>query len=268
MILDDIPWYIRAMNLPGQGPVLVGQRGGQSSLLLGGIFKLMKSGTKVMPEERIVGLSYINLFEFVLADVTGDGAREIVAISSANRLYVVRPNGTVLWISDDFYGGTSRYIGEDYDQVGGREGRVGLDLNSTPSSDVIGKEGSGKRIYIPSRMIATDVNNDGITDVVVNKNLHFARWMENTKKVKSSEIHAMAWNGIALSPVWQTRKIDGYVPDFQLLSLPDRENRAKLLVGLALSTGWTDTFTEGESTILTYDIELAGEKTAAEETKD
>ncbi|MEN8232684.1 MAG: FG-GAP-like repeat-containing protein [Thermodesulfobacteriota bacterium] len=264
MVLDDLPWYIRALDIPGEGPVLLGQRGGQDRLLRSGIFKLMKSGTKVMPEERIIMPDYSNLFEFALADVTGDGAREIVAISRANRLYVVRPNGSVLWISDDFYGGTSRYIGEDYELTG----RAGLDLDSTPSSDVIGKEGSGKRKYIPSRMIAMDVNNDGITDVVVNKNLHFARWMENTKKVKSSEIHAMAWNGIALSPIWQTKKIDGYVPDFQLLPMPDRENRAKLLVGLALSTGWTDTFTEGESTILTYDIELAGEKTAAEETKD
>jgi len=200
--------------------------------------------------------------------VTGDGAREIIAISSADRLYVVRPNGSVLWISDDFYGGASRYIGEDYDQVGGREGRVGLDLNSATSSDVIGEEGSGKRIYIPSRIIAMDVNNDGITDVVVNKNLQYTRWLENTKQVKSSEIHAMVWNGIALSPIWQTKKIAGYVPDFQLLPLPDRENSAKLFVGLALSTGWTGVFTEGESTILTYNIELAGEKAAAEEPKN
>jgi hypothetical protein len=222
----------------------------------------------VLQEERIIGLNYINLFEFVLADVTGDGAREIIAISSADRLYVVRPNGSVLWISADFYGATNRYIGEDYDQVGGREGRVGLDLDSGPSSDAIGNEGSGKRIYIPSRIIAMDVNNDGITDVVVNKNIQYTRWLENTKQVKSSEIQAMVWNGIALSPIWQTKKIDGYVPDIQFLPLPDRENRAKLFVGLALATGWKGAFTEGESTILTYDIELVGEKEAAEEVKD
>ena len=268
MVLDDIPWYIRAMDIPGEGPALVGQRGGQSSLLLGGIFKLIKSGTKVLQEERIIGLNYINLFEFVLADVTGDGAREIIAISSADRLYVVRPNGSVLWVSADFYGAANRYIGEDYDQVGGREGRVGLDIDSGPSSDAIGNEGSGKRIYIPSRIIAMDVNNDGITDVVVNKNIQYTRWLENTKQVKSSEIQAMAWNGIALSPIWQTKKIDGYVPDIQFLPLPDRENRAKLFVGLALATGWTGAFTEGESIILTYDIELAGEKAAAEEPKN
>ena len=163
IILDDIPWYIRVMDIPGEGAALVGQRGSQDSLLVAGIFKLMKNGSKVMPAERIVMPDYVNLFEFVLADVTGNGKHEIVAISRADRLYVIRPNGSVLWVSDENYSGTSRYIGEDYDSVG----RVGLDINSTPTNEIIGSEGSGKRKYIPTRMITMDVNNDGITDVVV-----------------------------------------------------------------------------------------------------
>jgi len=269
MILDDLPWYIRTLDIPGEGIVLAGQRGGQDSLLLPGIFKLMKNDTKVIPEERIVMPDYINLFEFVMGDITGDGAREIIAISRADRLYIIRPNGYVLWVSDDYYGGTSRYIGEDYDQVGGREGRVGLDIDSMPSSDVIGMEGSGKRIFIPSRMVIMDVNNDGINDVVVNKNLSTAsRHVEGYKRYKSGELHAMTWNGIGLGGIWQTKKIDGYIPDFQFLPLPGEKNRAKLFVGLVLSRGWTSSFTKGESTILTYDIELAEEKPAAEEAKN
>ena len=113
-----------------------------------------------------------------------------------------------------------------------------------------------------------DVNKDGISDVVVTKNISYVRHLENFKAVKSSEIHAMSWNGIALSGIWQTRKIDGYVPDFQFLPVQDKENMAKLFVGLELSRGWTGTFTKGESTILTYDIELAGEKEAQEEEKN
>jgi hypothetical protein len=130
-------------------------------------------------------------------------------------------------------------------------------------------EGSGKRIYIPSRMIIMDVNNDGLTDVVVNKNLSNAsRHVEGYKRFTSSELHAMTWNGIGLGGIWQTQKIDGYIPDFQFLPLPDKEKSAKLFVGLVLSRGWTGDITGRESTILTYDIELAGEKKAAEETKD
>ena len=265
MTLDDISWYIRVLDIPGEGRVLAGQRGGQDSLLLAGIFRLMKAGDKVQPEERIVMPDYVNLFEFALADVTGNGALEIVAISSADRLYVIRPDGTVLWVSEEYYGGTSRYIGEDYDLVG----RVGLDINSTPSSQVIGREGSGKRIYIPSRIMVMDVNGDGRDDVIVNKNLSYAsRHVENYKSFKTSEIYALTWNGIALGGIWQTKKIDGYIPDFCFLAMPDPGNRAKLFVGLVLSTGWTSSFTGGESTVLMYDVELAGEKEAGEASKN
>ena len=264
-VLDDVPWYIRVLDIPGEGRVLAGQRGGRDSLLLAGVFRLMISGSTVIPQDRIVMPDSINLFEFALADVTGDGAREIVAISRADRLYVVRPNGSVLWVSEEYYGGTSRYIGEDYDLVG----RVGIDIDSQPSSDVIGKESSGKRIYIPSRMIVMDVNGDGRDDVIVNKNLSYAsRHVEGYKRFKSSEIYAMTWNGIALSEIWQTKKIDGYIPDFRFLPMPEKANRAKLFVGLVLSTGWTSSFTGGESTILMYDVELAENKASGEEAEN
>jgi hypothetical protein len=265
IVLDNIPWYIRVLNIPGEGPVLLGQRGGQSSLLLAGIYRLMKSGTTVQPEQRLVMPDYVNLFEFVLADVNQDGAHEVVAINRADRLYVVRPDGSVLWVSEDYYGGTSRYIGEDYDLVG----RVGIDIDSGDSSDAIGMEGSGKRIYIPSRLIVMDVNGDGKDDVIVNRNLSYAsRHVENYKRFKSSEIHAMSWNGIALAQIWQTKKIDGYIPDFQFLRLPDQQNRAKIFVGLVLSTGWTSSFTGGESTMLMYEVDLAGEKAPDEQPEE
>jgi len=260
LVLEDIPWYIRVLEIPGEGRVLIGQRGGQDSLLLAGIFRLMRNGSKVMPQERIVMPDYVNLFEFALADVTGNGAREIIGISSADRLYVVRPDSSVLWVSDEFYGGTKRYIGEDYDLVG----RQAQDMNSTPSWDVIGKEGSGKRIYIPSRIMIMDVNGDGRDDVIINKNLSNAsRHIEKFKRFKTSQIYALTWNGIALGEIWQTKKIDGYIPDFSFLTLPAHEKTAKLFVGLVLSTGWTSSLTGGESTVLMYDVELAGEKQAA-----
>jgi TolB-like protein len=260
MVVEDIPWYIRVIDIPGEGKTFIGQRGGQDSLLLAGIFKLMKSDTTVQPEERIVMPDYVNLFDFSLADVDGDGRLEIVAINRADRLYVIRPDGSVLWVSEEFYGGTSRYIGEDYDLVG----RKGLDINSTPSWDVTGKEGSGKRIYIPSRIVIMDTNGDGRDDVVLNKNLSYAsRHVENYKNFKTSQIYALSWNGIALGEIWQTRKIDGYIPDFQFLRDPEGENRAQLFVGLVLSTGWTSSFTGGESTMLMYDLELAGKNKEA-----
>jgi hypothetical protein len=265
VILNDIPWYIRVINIPGEGHTLVGQRGGQTSLLLAGIFRLMQTGTTVQPEGRLAMPDYVNLFDFALADINRDNVNEIIGINTANRIYVVRPDGSVLWVSDDYYGGTSRYIGEEYDLVG----RTGLDVNSEHSSTVIGKEGSGKRIYIPSRIVVMDVNRDGQDDIIVNQNpASFSRHIENYKRFKSGEIFALGWNGVGLTEIWQTQKIDGYIPDFALLPVPDQENRAKLFVGLALASGWTSSFTGGESTLVMYNIELAEKNNSQTQTQN
>jgi TolB-like protein len=258
IILDDVPWYIRTMQIPGKGIVLVGQRGGNDSVLVAGIFRLMRNGKKLQPQERLIMPNYVNLFDFSMADITGDGNIEIVGISRADRMYVVRSDGSVLWVSDNYYSGTRRYIGEAYEQFQ----RKGLDINSTPDYDVIGKEGSGKRIYIPSRMIVMDVNHDGKDDIIVNRNVSTAsRVIENFRRYKTSEIHGLSWNGIGLAEIWQTKKIDGYIPDFQFLRMVDNDNTAQLYVGLVLRTsGWSSAFIDGDSTILMYNVELAGEK--------
>ena len=150
--------------------------------------------------------------------------------------------------------------GVDFDPLQQLVGREGLDLDSTHASNVdTNKESSGKRIYIPSRIIILDANNDGIDDIVVNKNLYYARYLQNYKEVKSSEIHAMTWNGLGMVDIWHTSKIDGYTPDFQLLQVKG-EKKAQLFVGVALSGGWAGSLGKSESTLLTYDIELSGEK--------
>jgi hypothetical protein len=257
-ILKDVPWYIRTVQMPGEGLILVGQRGGNDSVLVAGIFRLMRNGKKLQPQERLVMPNYVNLFDFAMADVTGDGNIEIVGISSADRMYVVRSDGSVLWVSDNYYSGTRRYIGEDYELYKMK----GLDINSTPDYDVIGKEGGGKRIYIPSRMIVMDVNHDGRDDIIVNRNVSTNfRVAENFKRYKTGEIHGLTWNGIGLTEIWQTKKIDGYIPDFQFLRMVGDDNTAQLYVGLVLRTsGWSSAFIDGDSTILMYNVELAEEE--------
>jgi TolB-like protein len=260
IILDDVPWYIRTVKLPGEGLTLVGQRGGNDSVLRAGIFRLMRSGKRLQPQERLVMPNYVNLFDFVMADVTGDGNIEIVGISIADRIYVVRRDGRQLWVSDNYYSGTRRFIGEAFEQK--KVAQFEYNIDTAPSYEVIGKEDSGKRIYIPSRMIVMDINKDGKDDIIVNRNVSTAsRVMQNFKRYKSGEVHALTWNGIGMTEIWKTKKIDGYIPDFQFLSMPDKDNAAQLYVGLVLRTsGWSSALIDGDSTLLMYDLELATEK--------
>lgn len=239
-IFQGARWYVRAMPVPGEGMVLAGQQADASKAVAPGIFRLDVTNAALKSGSRMDVPASVNLFEFTIADLDNDGSREIIAIDQYDRLQVLRAGGTVLWKSDEFYGGTTRFIG-------GAEG-FGAGKGSA-------QEGSS-RIYIPSRIIVYDVNGDGQQDIIINKNLSTSsRLFENMKNYPSGEIHALSWNGIALSELWRTKKIDGYIVDYLLRPAADKKS-AELLVGLVLGSGASDLFADQTSTMLIYQLDF------------
>jgi TolB-like protein len=240
-LFQDARWYIRAMPIPGEGMVLAGQRAGSNKAVDPGIFRLDQGNKDLKAGSAMEVPESVNLFDFTIADLDNDGSREIIAIDQYDRLKVMRSSGTVLWKSDEFYGGTTRYIG----------GTDAFGASKESSQD------SSARIYIPSRIITYDVNGDGQLDIIINKNLSTSsRLFTNMKNYPSGEIHALSWNGIALSELWRTRKIDGYIVDYLLRPNTDKKG-AELLVGLALNAGSLDMFSEQTSTMLIYQLDFS-----------
>ncbi len=241
-------WYVKPVALPGRGLVLVGQQSTINAPFMDGIFELSVAEGQLVKGERLPVPDGINVFSFALADLDGDGAIEVVAIDDNDRLSVLMAGGKQLWQSDDFFGGSLRY-------VGGRSAiqrRSGRDKN--PVIDQV--DASQDKTYIPSRIIIADINNDNLPDVVVNKNLSTAsRVLKNMKSYPSGEIHGLVWSGIGLSELWRTKKIDGYVAsyDFRQASGSDQ---ALLYVGLIMNSGWLDMLSAKESTVLIYPLEL------------
>ncbi|MFA6898677.1 MAG: VCBS repeat-containing protein [Desulfurivibrionaceae bacterium] len=239
-LFQDAKWYVRAMPVPGEGMVLAGQRSDSSKAVAAGIFHLNLSNGALKAGSPMEIPASVNLFEFTIADLDNDGSREIIAIDQYDRLQVLRSSGTVLWKSDEFYGGTTRFIG----------GTDGFGSGKASSQE------GATRIYIPSRIIVYDVNGDGKQDVIINKNLSSSsRLFENMKNYPSGEIHALSWNGIALSELWRTKKIDGYIVDYLLRPNADKKG-AELLVGLILGSSPLDLFSEQTSTMLIYQLDF------------
>lgn len=241
-LFKDARWYLRAMELPGEGMTLLGQRPAVSSPIMPGVFRLdllkgglVKGAAVQLPE-------WVNVFDFSIADLDNDGSKEIVAIDQFDRLIVAKQSGTTLWKSDDFFGGTNRFIG-------GRK-----PLEEQRADETGDYEG---RIYIPSRIVIADLNKDGIVDVLINKNLSSSsRLFKNMKNYPSGELHALTWNGIALTEIWRTRKIDGYIADY-LLRPDKKEPTAELLVGLVLRQGDMDLLSSKNSTVLMYNLDFS-----------
>jgi hypothetical protein len=247
-LFSKAPWYIRVSTLPGHGMSLIGQRTETSAAFRAGIFRLERQGNTLIPEEKIAVPDYINLFDFTMDDIDGDGSQDIIAISQTDILYVLRANGSLAWQSDDHFGGVTRY-------VGGEDDSKYSAIDTDRESDGIGMEEKSERVYIPTRIIATDLNGDGIKDVLVNKNLSTAsRLFKRIKNYPSGEIYGLTWDGLGLAELWRSRKINGYVADYQILPGKDG-NPATLFVAVILKSGWMGSFTTPESTVLMYTLQ-------------
>ena len=250
-LFKDARRFIRTIAIPDEGVILAGQRGDSRGAVSPGIFRMTVNNGNLELGARLPIPKIINLFNFSMADIDGDGQAEIVAIDDSDRLRVYRPGGKLLWKSDDHYGGTKNYIGDHGP------------AKTRPSV------GEAERIYVPSRIVVQDINNDGIQDVILNKNLSTSsRIFKKIKSYPSGEIHGLVWNGIGLAQLWRTRKIDGYVADCQLRlqDVPEGEKsgpdgpEAILYVGLVLRSGWMDIMTSDESAIIMYQLDFESEK--------
>lgn len=248
-LFDQERWYIRAMSLPGEGEVLCGQKSGITTFITPGITRLyygedgrLQTGTPVSVPPRL------NLFDFTFVDVDNDGLDEIITISQDDRLEVLNRGGKLLWRSDAYYGGTTRFLG-------GRN----------PEKDDPYIDDKTPRYYIPARLAIRDINLDGQPDIVVVKNISASsRLFANMRSFPAGEVHALTWDGVGMTELWRTRKIDGYVADLQLgkditIPPPEGSNEAakpgtELFVGVVLRSGGLNIMTATESTILIYPL--------------
>ncbi len=238
-IFTRAPWYLRTLLLDDGRTILIGQQADQTSALSPGIYEL-QTGAKLQIVRKLRLPGTINLFDFALADLDQDGRAEIITIDQKDRLRVLEPGGRTLWKSDEYFGGTTRYIGEDREDNDTRPG------------------GSNERIYLPSRIIVRDMNQDGRVDVIVNRNPETAtRAFRNLKDYPSGTIYCLTWNGMGLSELWRTRKISGYIADYQLLADPDSPDRYELFIGAGIGGNWLDYLASGRSTILFYQLDVA-----------
>ena len=239
-IFQDAKFHIRAMKVPGRGMTLVGQRMGINYPFAPGLYVMKLKKGSLEATEGIYVPKDVAIFDFSFIDLENDGRSEIVAIDQNDRLRVRTRNGKELWVSSDHFGGSRRF--------------VGTEVMEKVREDLVKPQ---ERHYIPSRLIPIDLNSDGIDDLVVNKNLSSAsRVIRNLRSYPSGELYGLGWNGIALAERWHTQKVDGYIVDYQIRPVNKDGTKVILYVGVILSRGIIEAFSENECTILMYQLDL------------
>ncbi|MDP2106422.1 MAG: FG-GAP-like repeat-containing protein, partial [Desulfobulbaceae bacterium] len=253
-LADNVSWYLRVIEIPGEGKVLAGQKSGIKSIITKGVYRVDLSNGQVLKGDQLETGGF-NLFDFSYADLDGNGGLEVVGITQNDKLLVLTQAGKLLWTSDDYFGGTTRFIGGDSPE----------DMNK----DLEHGRYEGEKIYIPARIVIRDMNNDGLPDVIINKNLSSAsRILSRVRSYPSGEIHCLTWNGISLTELWRTRKIDGYISDYQLGQVQTEAAKdgkglsikSELNVGVILNSGGLNILSNADSAVLTFPLHLTGEE--------
>ncbi|WP_419175652.1 FG-GAP repeat domain-containing protein [Desulfosediminicola sp.] len=222
-LLTDIDWYIRPMVQPGVGAILAGQRGNSDprrgyvgekivSLELNeGLTAVEERGDLALPRN-------IRLFDFIWADLDGNGSSEIVAIDSREKLLVYDSSNSLMYVSERNYGGSRNFFGP-------------AQSATTSMRDMAGKEDSAKAErqmhYIPTRLLTADLNGDGKQEIIVANNERTTPMaMVNFREYDGGKVVGLSWNETEMVEVWQTNKIEGYIADYNFLDSVHSSSRS------------------------------------------
>jgi len=216
-IAEDENWYFRVLDHPKEGPLLMGQRMSTEGLVSGPIYRFVwkknsfERGPKMdLPKEA-------KIFGLTVADIRSQGTFDCVMLEDAERLNVISADGKFSWRSKVLYGGTNNF----YDTTKKRDpGWAYKDGDIMPW-----------RVYIPGRIIAKDLDGNGIKEVIVNTNHRSSKLTDRNKSFDTAEIYSLVWEGGILDTHWKTRQINGYVPDFQVKDV-DNDGDEELVVAV------------------------------------
>lgn len=251
-LFREARWYIKPMDIPGIGEVLVGQASGLVPVEPG-LFQLSFDGKTLQKQERIAVPSDVNLFNFAYADIDGDGKHEVVALNDSFKLMVVK-GGEKIWLGQERFAGTKRFLGGEPNMM------ESTSHNTNDEVDGIGNK--YKETYVPSRIIVSDVDHDGLDDIIINRNP--ATLTSSTPRLiqyPSGTMVGLRWNGLGLEELWRTRKIDGYVIDYNVKSQvmkKDKNEEDELFIGMILNSGTFDSLVGDRSTVLIYPFQFEG----------
>ncbi len=213
VIGENLRWALRPLDIPGEGRVLAGQAGASldPSFLAPELFLLnFNVATGAIHRDKQLSLpTGVNLFDFVYADVDGDGASETVAVTGNLKLAVYDRHNKLIWLSENDFGGSKTYLGSRW-----RQDNTVFSGNSSPDG-----ESYLRLSYVPVRLIAKDLNNDGKAEIISAQNsLSTFRMLKNLRSFSGGKVVCLSWSGYGLQELWTTDKLDGYVSDFAFSS--------------------------------------------------
>ena len=201
IIAEWIGWYLRVLQTPASGSLLLGQKRGMASgyatsvkevLFDRDVHEMIWQDGQYVPAGLHALPQNLSLYDFTYGDASNNGQNEIVAFSQNDHITVYDQNGEIAWEGDEPYGGNRLYF-------------------ETPDLDDPRKT---VNYYIPQRIHVTDMDGDKLNEIIVLKNHDSASAFSRVKAFNKGHIDCLSYDEIGTQLKWQTRNISGYISDY------------------------------------------------------
>jgi hypothetical protein len=185
-ISSGLPYFLRTADLGPEGIVLLGQASDPATVFKGPVFRVAvdRNGKTEVRGDRSLPLPE-GTFLYGFASLRkGKGVR-YAALTDRNRILYLDETGKELWTGLDAVSGTE-----------------------------IGLEGTERRLQIPGRMVAVDLNQDGTDELLVLNDLVAAgTYFEGLRVFAQAEILCFAQGDTGLQLAWRSALLDASARD-------------------------------------------------------
>jgi len=248
-IADDLPWFLRVIENTPASPVLLGQRRGMNDPFDTPIYEITWQEGRYLEGQRMRIPEGLAVYGLTIDKLTPGGSDMVLALSEDDYLYIFEQTNKHLsrvltfggsnefrWKSDDYFGGSNTRI----EPMGGdTTSPAGDGMDPTPR-------------FINLRIVPYDTNKDGKREFIVVKNHSTSgRLLANVKLFSSAEVYNLEWDGMGMVENWRTKKINGYVADYQFKDI-DNDGENDIVLALVLTSGG---FGRGRSVIVSYKLQ-------------
>ena len=245
-IASGLPFFMRVIDNASGVPLLLGQRRGLEKPFDPPIYEIVWQNGEYREGQKMRIPQGLSVYGLTLDKLGSGGAERIVTLNDydyiciyeqtdkpLSKVAVIGGSDEFIWKSEDVFGGSNTII----------ESMKGSNVNSDDPYN-----------YINLRILTYDTNKDGKREIIIVKNLSSAgRMFQRVKLFTSAEVYDLEWDGMGMVENWRTKKINGYVADYQFKDI-DNDGENEVVLALVLSVGGT---IKERSVIVAY--KLSGE---------
>lgn len=193
-----LDYYFRAINLPGRGRVLLGQRQGANTIFAQKIFEIKYQSGKYCDGKPWKAPRQFNIFGLGMGKFFPEGSAQLVAFTESRHLQLLNPNGDEVWRSAENFGGTCTLVQRP-------------DRNNPSNSD---------SRFLPARIEVLDVDKDRADEVVVMRNDEsIGNIMSRSRMFKKGRMEVLKLHDSELVASWHTRFMTELISDFAVNDL-------------------------------------------------